>query len=69
MNTPQITHWPVLDCMGRRIEYLCRPGRPGFMFQGRRVGGEWHTISAMVYENRNTWPREGYEVRMVKEQP
>jgi hypothetical protein len=30
------------------------------------LGGEWlpwHPISAEVYENRQKWPREGYEVR------
>jgi hypothetical protein len=23
----------------------------------------WHPISAEVYENRQKWPRDGYEVR------
>jgi len=71
MNTPKIVHiphWPVLDCLGRRVEYLCKPPTTvelGFEARAFREGKwmPWHSISATVYENRKQWPREGYEIR------
>lgn len=74
-KTVQIQHWPVLDCLGRRIEYLCKPPTQiEFGFEARAfMDGKWHkwhSICATVYENRKKFPRNGYEIRRVaKETP
>ena len=62
--------WPVLDYQGRRVEHLCVPNiRIDQVPQGRAFrDGEWlpwTNISAMVYENRRTFPRKGYEIRLA----
>ena len=67
-NKVSIEHWPVLDCLGRRVEHLCHPPTiVDLVFEARafRDGKwhPWHSISATVYENRKKHPRHGYEIR------